>query len=111
MESYIVAFDHCRHTGIRLPIMSQAGPAHELRWLDIDEELSINGVHFVISEKDGSNFVTGIFVGSQRDRDVPLEIARIFARELASPMRLEYTDGIAYRYDARFDCAVRETAA
>lgn len=111
MESYIVAFDHCRHSEIRLPIVSSAGSMHELRRLNTDEELKNNGVRFTIYKENGIEFVTGVFAGSQRDRDVPLEIARIHARELASPMRIEYEDGIAYRYDTRFDCAIREAAA
>lgn len=111
MKSYIIAFDDCRHSEIRLPIVSSAGSMYELRQLNADEELKNNGVRFTIYNETGSEFVTGVFAGPPRDRDVPLEIARIHARGLASPMRIAYRDGTAYRYDTRFDCPIREAAA
>ena len=110
MKSYIIAFGDCTQSEIYLPIMFSVGRGDELRWLNANEALDDEGVRFTIYDESNSELVTGIFAGPPRDRDVPLEIARIHARQLASPMRIEYEDGTAYRYDTRFDCPIREAS-
>lgn len=105
---YVVCFDPCRNPDINLPIMSLAGDRDSLSHMQTDEYLEANGIRFTIFDENGAGFVTGLFSGQQRDRDVPLEIARIHARDLASPIRIVYVDGVAFRHDKRFDMAVPE---
>jgi len=110
MKSYVITFGDRTRSGIDLPIMFSVGRGGELRQTSTNEVLDDKGVHFTIYDESNSEFVTGIFAGPQRDRDVPLEIARIHARQLGAPMRIKYEDGIAYRYDTRFDCPIRESS-
>jgi len=106
MESYFYTFDRPRRADIWLPMMSWAGPETELRWLDPDEVLGRHGVSFVIPNITGDVFTAGVYAGSLRNRDVPLERARIQADDRSPPEQIEYADGAVYKVDSRFGCIV-----
>ncbi|MBI4458354.1 hypothetical protein HY633_05305 [Candidatus Uhrbacteria bacterium] len=104
---YMVTFDVPMVPGVRLPIASAAGSRAAMRRLWDDEFFACGAVRFVIADRAGKNVVAGAFNGPDRDRDVPLMIARIHARGAIELTTLRYGDGVTYAINEELGFAAR----
>ncbi len=63
---------------------------------------------FRVLGAEGELVCAGRYMGGEKDRDFVLEKVRIYAANVddVDPVRIEFEDGKAFRYDAEIDCVV-----
>lgn len=74
----------------------------------LEAEFEGQSVCFDIIDDIGGTLISGRYFGADRDRDWPLQSARIHAsRSTVEPVRVEYEDGVIYAFDDQLNDIVQ----